>query len=82
MTTNTAQRPKVDLSLIPIKLDELRTVEDLVERRKPILTEHLVRWHLRHRDTNGLALACVRVGKWVLISEPRYEAWLGSRAGE
>jgi hypothetical protein len=64
-----------------IDLDDLHTVEGLVSQHREILTVPTLRWQLRHRDTNGLASACVRVGKKLLISRQRYEAWLGAGAG-
>lgn len=64
-----------------LALDDLRTVEALSSENPQILTVPTLRWQLRHRDTNGLAPACVRIGKKLLISRTRYEAWLATRAG-
>lgn len=64
-----------------IALDDLDTVEGMAARYPRLLTVPTLRWQLRHRDTNGLAAACVPVGKKLLISRTRYEAWLATRAG-
>lgn len=64
-----------------IALGDLRTVEGLAEEFPALLSVPTLRWQLRHRDSNGLGSACVRVGKKLLISRSRYEAWLGTRAG-
>ncbi len=62
-----------------IKLDELFTVEQLAQAYPQLLTVPGLRWQLRHRDTNGLGAACVRIGKKLLISKPAYESWLAQR---
>ena len=62
-----------------IKLDDLRDIEALAAENPKTLTVATLRWQLRHRDTNGLAVACVRVGKRLLISKSRYEHWLATR---
>lgn len=62
-----------------IALDDLDTVEGLAASYPRLLTVPTLRWQLRHRDSNGLAVACVPVGKKLLISRSRYEAWLATR---
>ena len=62
-------------------LDDLYTVETFASKYPHILTVPTLRWQLRHRDDNGLSTACVAVGKKLLISRTRYEAWLATRAG-
>ena len=64
-----------------IRLDDLATAEGLAGEYPNLLTVPTLRWQLRHRDSNGLASACVRVGKKLLISRSRYESWLALRAG-
>lgn len=64
----------------PITLGDLHPVEDFVAAHPNVLTLEAVRWQLRHRDKNGLAGACVRIGKRLFISGARYEAWLASQA--
>lgn len=64
-----------------LSLDDLHTVEEFASRYPHILSPYLLRWQLRDRERNGLAPACVRVGKKLLISKSRYEQWLASRAG-
>jgi hypothetical protein len=64
-----------------IALEDLRTIEELAQDRPGILTPSTIRYQLRNRDENGLASACVRIGKRLLISRSRYEAWLATRAG-
>lgn len=61
-----------------LPLSELRTIEDLAAENPKILSVPVLRWQMRHRDTNGLAACCVRVGRRVLIHLPGYERWLGS----
>jgi hypothetical protein len=62
-------------------LDDLFLIEQLVEKFPSLLTVQVLRWQLRHRKTNGLAPAVVKVGKHLLISKTRYETWLTSKAG-
>lgn len=64
-----------------ISLDDLSTIESLAAAFPGLLSVPTLRWQLRHRDTNGLAPACVPVGKKLLISRSRYESWLAQRAG-
>jgi len=68
-----------DTSALP--LVDLATVEELAKENPKILTVPTLRWQLRHRDTNGLAPACVRVGKKLLIYRSRYSAWIATMAG-
>lgn len=64
-----------------IQLNDLKTIEGLVEENPEVLTVPLLRWQLRHRQENGLSTCCVRAGKRILISKTRYETWLASQAG-
>lgn len=64
-----------------LALDDLYPLEDFVAAFPNILTVPTLRWQLRHRDINGLAPACVRIGKRLLISKTRYESWLSSQTG-
>jgi len=64
-----------------ITLDDLYDVEDLAATYPNILSVSTLRWQLRSRDANGLATACLRVGKKLLISKSRYEQWLASQTG-
>ena len=64
-----------------LALDDLHPIERLAGAYPNLLTVPTLRWQLRHRDTNGLAPAVVRVGKKLLISQTRYETWLATRAG-
>ncbi len=64
-----------------IALGDLYDIKKLADEYPHLLTVPTLRWQLRHRDTNGLAIACVRVGKKLRISKTRYESWLASRAG-
>jgi hypothetical protein len=73
----------MEKSLAPsgsMSLDDLRTIYQLAGRYPELLSERSLRWQLRHRDKNGLAPACVRVGNKLLISQSRYENWLATRA--
>jgi hypothetical protein len=78
MPTTTAPEPAPTGA---IALDDLDTVEGLAASFPRLLSVPTLRWQLRHRDTNGLAVACVPVGKKLLISRSRYETWLATRAG-
>lgn len=78
MTTRTAPESAPAGALA---LDDLHTVEDFAAAHPKLLTVPTLRWQLRHRDSNGLATACVAVGRKLLISRTRYEAWLATRAG-
>lgn len=64
-----------------IALNDLHTIDELVAQHPKILSAFTLRWQLRHRDENGLAVCCVKIGKKLLISKSRYEQWLASRAG-
>jgi hypothetical protein len=75
MNQATAPEPAV------MALDDLYPVEGLALAYPHLLTVPTLRWQLRHRDDNGLAFACVRIGKKLLISRSRYEIWLTRRAG-
>lgn len=62
------------------ELDNLYSVDDLAARYPKVLTVRTLRWQLRHREENGLCDACVKVGKKLLINEPKYAAWLTTRS--
>jgi len=64
-----------------VQLADLYPIDGLVALHPNLLSTSTLRWQMRHRDVNGLAPACVRVGKKLLISKTRYEAWLATRAG-
>jgi len=64
-----------------LQLDDLHDIEGLASQYPRILSVQTLRWQLRDREKNGLAPACVRVGKKLLISKTRYEKWLAARAG-
>lgn len=72
---------KTSLGSGTIPLDDLYSIDALASEFPKLLTVPTLRWQLRHRDTNGLAWACVPLGKKLLISRSRYEAWLATRAG-
>lgn len=65
-----------------ITINDLKTIEGLVEVNPQVLTVPLLRWQLRHRYENGLANCCVKAGKRILISKSRYEQWLAANAGK
>ncbi len=65
-----------------INIDDLKTIEGLVEENTKALTISLLRWQLRHRHENGMASCCVKAGKRILISKSRYEQWLAANAGK
>jgi hypothetical protein len=57
----------------------LYSVDALAAKYPAVVTAKSLRWQLRHRDENGLARACVKVGKKLLIEEPRWCEWLAQR---
>lgn len=63
-----------------VSLDDLHSIEALAAQYPHILTVATLRWQLRHRTSNGMAQACIQVGKKLLISKTRYEQWLAARA--
>jgi hypothetical protein len=63
-----------------LQLEDLHSIQELAARFPEILSVPTLRWQLRHRQDNGLASACVSVGKKLLISKSRYEQWLALRA--
>ena len=63
-----------------LALDDLHSVDELAAKYPKILSVPTLRWQLRHRQENGLASACVPVGKKLLISKTRYESWLATQA--
>lgn len=64
-----------------IPLDDLHSVDELAAASRHLKTATL-RWQLRHRESNGLATACVHIGKKLLISKSRYERWLATQVGK
>lgn len=62
-----------------LSLEDLHTVDELAARYPNVLTSYTLRWQLRDREKNGLAGACVRIGKKLLISKTRYEQWLAAK---
>ena len=64
-----------------VSLNDLMTIEGLTAVNPDIFTVSTLRWQLRHRHENGLANACVKAGKRLLISKSRYESWLASQTG-
>lgn len=60
-------------------LNDWHPLDEFVSQHPNLFTLATLRWQLRHRDTNGLAGCCVRVGKKLLISKSRYEGWLASQ---
>ena len=63
-----------------IELSDLFTVEQMAARWPKILSQLTLRYQLRSRETNGLSMAVVRIGKRLLISEKRYQQWLAENA--
>ena len=66
----------------PIKLNDLRSIEAFAAENAAVLSVATLRWQLRHRDTNGLASACIQIGKRLFISKSRYEFWLATQTEE
>lgn len=62
-----------------IPLDDLYAIEDLPKTNPRVINVTGLRWQLRHRKENGLASACLRIGKRILISKSRYEQWLATQ---
>lgn len=55
----------------------LRAVEQMPEEF-PYLTKGALRWLLFHRETNGLNMAVVRVGRRLFIDIEKFSEWLES----
>lgn len=64
-----------------IDLADLRTVAELAAEYPSVLSVWTLREQLRRRHKNGLAAACVPVGRRLLISKSRYEQWLATKLG-
>lgn len=64
-----------------INLDDLYSVKELAAAFPRILSVNTLQYQLRSREENGLAAACVPIGKRLLISKPLYEQWLATRTG-
>lgn len=69
------------ISANDLSITDLKTIEGLVAENPQAFSVTTLRWQLRHRHENGLAICCVRAGKRILISKTRYETWLASQAG-
>ncbi|MDO3558275.1 hypothetical protein [Ralstonia pseudosolanacearum] len=65
-----------------IELTDLFSVQELAARHPRVLSVLALRYQLRNRHANGLAKACVKIGKKLLISETRYQTWLSEQAGQ
>lgn len=62
-----------------ISTADLFVIEDFAKQLPPAMGEHNLRYQLRHRGTNGLNSACIRIGKRLMISKSRYERWLATQ---
>lgn len=62
-----------------LDLNDLYAIEDLAEKHPRVLSVGTLRHQLNQRHTNGLAGACVKVGKRLLISESGYRQWLAQQ---
>ncbi|UIF87809.1 hypothetical protein [Cupriavidus sp. UYPR2.512] len=69
------------MSTNQIDLNDLFSVSELAARHPRVLSVLILRYQLRSRASNGLAKACVKIGKKLLISERRYQEWLSEQAG-
>ena len=66
-----------------IALDDLFTVEELVALHPKVLSVNTMNWHIRRRNKNGLAHACVKgLRRKLLISKSRFERWLATQTEE
>lgn len=63
-----------------IDFSDLYSVDDYAALYPRLLSRHTLRYQLRNRDANGLSGACVRIGKKLLISNTRYQAWVARQA--
>lgn len=55
--------------------DKLRSVRQIAERN-PAFSEASLRWLIFRAGQNGLDRALVRIGRRVLIDEPRFNDWI------
>ena len=60
-------------------IDELRTIEQLCNEYPDLISEHALRWVLRHRHENGLAEHVTHFGKSLVVYVPGFVRWLMTR---
>lgn len=60
---------------------ELRTVEEIAAINPNACPESRLRWWIERAHLNGFAACLVRVGRTVLIHEPRFNRWLRDHLG-
>jgi hypothetical protein len=65
-----------------VSLTEMFTLERFVERHPDKISMAMLRWIARHRDENGFADAFVRLGRNLLVIEPRFARALAKRGGK
>lgn len=63
----------------PIRLDDLLTQQQLVDRFPHVVTKTAISFLMRERDRLGVGPAFVKSGKRFLISQARFEYWLANR---
>jgi hypothetical protein len=80
MRQATIQAAAAAICAVPVRLDDLYTVDSLVGQYPAFLSIPTLRWQLRHREANALVHCCVKSGKKLLISKSRYEQWLAGQA--
>jgi len=60
---------------------DLRTVEEISAANPKACSESRIRWWIEQADRNGFRQCIVRVGRVVLIHEPRFNRWLRDHLG-
>ena len=65
----------------PFDFRDLRTVEQIAEANPYACPPARVRWWIEQADLNGFHACLVRVGRTVLIHEPRFNRWLADHIG-
>ncbi len=55
------------------------SVEQVAENPKYPFTESQIRYHLLHRNKNGLATAVRKIGKRLYLRLDLFEAWIESQ---
>lgn len=60
---------------------DLRTVEQIVQANPEAIPEKRLRWWIERAEVNGFSGCLVRVGKTLMIHEPRFNRWLRDHLG-
>jgi hypothetical protein len=62
-------------------IDDLITIEGMIEQYPGLFSETQLRWALRTRKDNGLNQHVFKLGKMLYLSKSGFAEWLQSRRG-